>query len=110
MTVVCKHPSQLPTMASCMCYEYTVVDGLGFIFHPSQLGLGRLGITSSGLRYFMNITIYICATAFIWYLAQIHYLLCGGPISFRLLKQEVMSQYLVQTTLVANHTISFRLL
>ena len=56
---------------------------------------------------------HICATAFIWYLAQIHYLLCGGrggPISFRLLKQEVMSQYLTQTTLVANHTISFRLL
>ena len=41
--------------------------------------------------------IFICAIAFIWYLAEIHYLLCGGPISFRLLKQEVMSQYLVQT-------------
>ena len=27
-----------------------------------------------------------------------------------LLSREVMSQYLVQTTLVANHTISFRLL
>ena len=33
--------------------------------------------------------------------STVHYLLCGDPISFRLLKQEVMSQYLVQTTLVA---------
>ena len=41
---------------------------------------------------------------------KLKYILCGGPISFRLLKYEVMSQYLVQTTLVADHTISFRLL
>ena len=35
--------------------------------------------------------------ALIWYLGQIRYLLCGAPISLRLLKQEVMSQYLAQT-------------
>ena len=34
----------------------------------------------------------------------LYYVDCGGPISFRLFKQEVMSQYPVQTTLVATHT------
>ena len=40
-----------------------------------------------------------------WYLAQIHYLLCGGPISFRLLKREVMSQYLVHTTCKSHYLV-----
>ena len=83
----------------------------GLHLPPKSVGSGPSRYNIFWLAIFHEYhNIYICATAFIWYLAQIHYLLCGGPISFRLLKQEVMSRYLVQTTLVAGHTISFRLL
>ena len=59
---------------------------------------------------YVYIYIYVCVCDGVYLVqAQIHYLLCGGPIPFRLLKQEVMSQYLAQATLVANHTILFRL-
>ena len=48
----------------------------------------------------------MCSSMYLVLNSNTLYLLCGCPISFRLLKSDVTSQYLFQTTLVEDHTMS----